>query len=121
VPRHHHDRGSALSEPSVDAVFDALGDATRRRILDMIGERGQATATELADELDISRQAVAKHLSRLHVAGLARVQRSGREARYAVSTDALDSVAAWLSSAARAWDGRLDRLRRELERREPQA
>jgi DNA-binding transcriptional ArsR family regulator len=117
VPHRIHAQGPDLNPPGIDGVFDALGDPTRRRILTMMGERGQVTATELAAELDITRQAVAKHLTHLRSVGLADVTREGREARYRVVADPLDATAAWLGDQARAWEGRIDRLRREIERR----
>jgi DNA-binding transcriptional ArsR family regulator len=111
-------RGDDLSQrPDVDGVFDALGDPTRRQILSLMGARGQATATELAADLDISRQAVAKHLVQLRRAGLAEVERVGREARYRVASRTLDDTASWLRDQAQAWDGRLARLRAEVDRR----
>ena len=113
-----HRRGGDLNQhPDVDGVFDALGDPTRRHILALMGTRGQATATELAGALDISRQAVAKHLDQLRRAGLAEVERVGREARYRVTPRTLDDTASWLSHQAHAWDGRLARIRDELDRR----
>ena len=100
-----------------DDVFDALGDPTRRRLLVLLTHGGPSTATALAEQLSISRQAVAKHLDQLRSAGVARVERVGREARYEVVPERLDHAAAWLTARAREWDGRLDRIRRELERR----
>jgi ArsR family transcriptional regulator, cadmium/lead-responsive transcriptional repressor len=117
VPLDRHARSTALNQPDVEGVFDALGDPTRRRILALMGDRGRVTATELAGELDISRQAVAKHLAQLRAAGLADVRREGREARYHVTPGPLGTTATWLSDQALAWDGRVDRLRREIERR----
>jgi DNA-binding transcriptional ArsR family regulator len=66
----------------IDAVFSALADGRRRVVLEMLAECGSATATELAANLPVTRQAVAKHLGSLGDAGLVTVTRSGREARY---------------------------------------
>jgi len=100
-----------------DDVFDALGDPTRRRIISMLVTGGPATATGLAEELSISRQAVAKHLDQLRSSGLTTVERVGREARHHVVPGGLEHAAAWLDARAREWDGRIDRLRTELDRR----
>jgi DNA-binding transcriptional ArsR family regulator len=64
-------------------VLVALADPTRRRILDIVAARGEATATVLADEVPISRQAIVKHLAVLERAGLDDASRGGlgREAR----------------------------------------
>lgn len=100
-----------------DDVFDALGDPTRRRILGLLTHGGPATATRLADDLSISRQAVAKHLDQLRLSGLTEVHRVGREARHEVVPARLEHAAAWLTARAQEWDGRIDRIRTELERR----
>jgi len=102
--------------PSPD-VFDALGDPTRRRILAMLTHDGPATATRLAEELAISRQAVAKHLDQLRAAGLTEVHKVGREARHEVVPARLDQAAAWLDARAREWEGRTLRIEKELARR----
>ncbi|OLL74796.1 Transcriptional regulator, ArsR family [Pseudonocardia sp. Ae168_Ps1] len=63
----------------VDAVFRALADPTRRQILDRLHERGGQTLGELCDGLEMSRQAVSKHLGLLESAGLVSAVRRGRE------------------------------------------
>ncbi|MGY6501266.1 MAG: ArsR/SmtB family transcription factor [Acidimicrobiales bacterium] len=100
-----------------DKALDALGDPTRRRIISMIGDRGPSTATGLATDLAISRQAVAKHLDLLHAAGITSIERVGREARHHLVPQQLAEASAWLDDRARAWDRRLGALRTEVERR----
>ena len=63
-------------------VFDALADPNRRYVLEALAERETATATELAAELPVTRQAVAKHLAALSEAGLVEGRRQGRETLY---------------------------------------
>ncbi|WP_308817314.1 ArsR/SmtB family transcription factor [Pseudonocardia alni] len=63
----------------VDAVFRALADPTRRRILDRLHEQGESTLGALCEGLDMSRQAVSKHLAQLESAGLVTTLRRGRE------------------------------------------
>jgi ArsR family transcriptional regulator, cadmium/lead-responsive transcriptional repressor len=101
-------------EPA-DAVFAALADATRRGILRSVAEQGPLTATALAAELPITRQAVARHLALLHQAGLVRADRRGRETRFTVSGEPLRDLAAWADTTGRRWDDRLDRLRQQLD------
>jgi DNA-binding transcriptional ArsR family regulator len=100
--------------PDADAragtVFEALADATRRAVLRDVVARGPRTATELAAELPVSRQAVAKHLAVLREAGLVAHERTGREARFSATLGPLDDAAAWLRATGDAWDGRLARL-----------
>ena len=103
----------------VDEVLTALADPTRRRVLDAIAAHGETTATKLAAELPISRQAVVKHLVVLDRAGLVAGRRQGREMRYTVQPDRLDAAARWLSERAAAWDARLARIKRLAEANPP--
>ena len=79
-----------------------------------MSERGPLTATTLAGELPISRQAIAKHLSLLRDAGLVHADRAGRETQFTAQPEALRDVAAWATATGQRWDDRLDRLRRQL-------
>ncbi len=94
----------------VDAVFDALGDPGRRALVATVAERGTATATELAAELPVTRQAVAKQLGVLAGAGLLQATRVGRETRYAVTPQPLGDAAEWLVEVGARWDERLAAL-----------
>lgn len=97
-----------------DAVFSALADANRRLLLSLVGQRGSATATELAGELPISRQAVQKHLAGLATAGLVAPERSGREVRFRVNPAPLSEAMAWMTSVGDQWDDRLAALQRRV-------
>jgi DNA-binding transcriptional ArsR family regulator len=101
----------------VDLVFDALGDPSRRSLVRAIAARGDATATELAAELPVTRQAVAKQLAALADAGLLRSTRSGRETRYAVTPEPLRDAVAWMAEVGVQWDDRLEKLGRSLRAR----
>ena len=91
------------------AVFEALADPMRRRLLQTISS-APATATELAGELPISRQAVAKHLTALSQAGLLERERSGRDVRYYVTPAPLSEAVSWIADVGGQWDERLARL-----------
>ena len=95
-----------------DAVFAALADPTRRRVLRLVAERGPMSATLLDRELPITRQAIVKHLVVLSRAGLVTGQRAGQEVRYALVPEPLDEVSAWIAEIGSRWDERLARLRR---------
>jgi DNA-binding transcriptional ArsR family regulator len=99
----------------VDAVLTALADPTRRALLDRLSAHGQATATVLAADLPVSRQAIVKHLGVLDAAGLVEVTKVGREVRYSVRPDALDATARWMASLAARWDRRLAAIKRLAE------
>lgn len=96
---------------NTDAAFHALGDPTRRLILEWLDEESSATATQMADRMTISRQAVTKHLKELEAAGLVVSSKQGRENRYSIIVDGLDPVTRWLDRRAAAWESRLVRLR----------
>jgi DNA-binding transcriptional ArsR family regulator len=98
----------------VDAVFDALADPNRRYLVEALAERETATATELASELPVTRQAVSKHLAALGEAGLVESSRVGRETRYRLSPAALGEAARWIERVGAQWDARLAALRRHL-------
>jgi DNA-binding transcriptional ArsR family regulator len=95
-------------------VFAALGDPTRREVLEQVAARGEATATELAAVLPVTRQAVAKHLGVLAGAGLVEPRRAGRETRYAPTPEPLGDAIAWMADLGAQWDARLARLKRSV-------
>ena len=99
-----------------DGVFAALSDPTRRAVVELIGERGEATASELARELPVSRQAVHKHLSSLAAAGLVADRRHGREVRYRLTPAPMSQAMSWMTTVGGQWDARLAALRRHLSR-----
>ena len=99
----------------VDSVLAALADPTRRRLLDLLAERGEVTATVLAEQLPVTRQAIVKHLTLMELAGLVSSQKVGREVRFSVRPEALDTTARWMSSLAAQWDQRLARIKRIAE------
>jgi len=98
-----------------DDLWSAIGDPTRRRVLDMLLVEGGGTATTLSGRLPVTRQAVAKHLDVLDRAGLVHVTRLGRERRYRVDDAQLARAAAQLADVGTAWDARLRRIKRIAE------
>jgi DNA-binding transcriptional ArsR family regulator len=112
---HHATAGAVEAVEAVDGVLAALADPTRRQLLDLLAAQGEATATTLAEQLPVSRQAVVKHLAVLDAAGLITGGRVGREVRYAVRSAALDTTARWMAALASDWDRRLARIKRVAE------
>ncbi len=101
-------------EQQVGAVFAALADPTRRQVVQMLSPGTTVTASALARELPITRQAVAKHLAALDQAGLVAGERRGRETHYHLTPDPLAEAAGWMAGVGAQWDGRLEALRGHL-------
>jgi len=108
------DHGARVVDARVDRVFAALADPSRRFVLERLAARGSASQTELAGELPVTRQAVAKHLAMLRDAGLVRAERRGRETRYELESAPLGDAAAWLGRVGAEWDSRLAALARHV-------
>ena len=104
-----------MTAPVDDALWSAIGDPTRRRVLDLLLADGPGTATALSDSLPLTRQAVAKHLAVLDRVGLVRSTPQGRERRYRVDEAQLARAAAQLNSVGSQWDARLQRIKRIAE------
>ena len=100
--------------PGVDvgAVFSALADPTRREVVRSLAAQPGLTASHLAGELPMTRQAVAKHLGALERAGLVTPRREGRETRYTLTPAPLAEAIEWMTSVGAQWDERLARLAR---------
>jgi DNA-binding transcriptional ArsR family regulator len=95
-------------------IFDALADPTRRWVVSHLADGASLTATELAGQRPMTRQAAAKHLAALADAGLVTTHRAGRERRYALDPSRLRTATAWLQSVGAAWDTRLASLQHRL-------
>jgi DNA-binding transcriptional ArsR family regulator len=106
---------AAVADSVDDDLWSAIGDPTRRRMLDLLLVDGGGTATTLGQQLPVTRQAVAKHLAVLDRIGLVRVRPEGREKRYRVDDEQLARAVAQLASVGSAWDVRLQRIKRIAE------
>jgi len=113
-PRSSWPEAVPISSDPAGAVFGALSDPTRRQLLSAIAQRPAATATELAAELPISRQAVLKHLTALSDVGLLDRERRGREVRYRVTPEPLSEAVSWMAAVGGQWDERLSALGRQF-------
>lgn len=100
---------------SLDAVFSALGDPTRRAILARLA-LGEASVGGLAAPHEMSLPAVSKHLRVLEAAGLLRKEKDGRVIRCRLEAAPLRDAAAWIAEYRRFWEAQLDALAGYLER-----
>ena len=106
---------TAVADEVDDDLWSAIGDPTRRRLLDLLLVDGGGTATTLGQQLPVTRQPVTKHLGVLDRVGLVRATPVGREKRYRVDDVQLARAVAQLSSVGSAWDARLQRIKRIAE------
>ncbi|MEV0247482.1 metalloregulator ArsR/SmtB family transcription factor [Nocardia sp. NPDC050712] len=103
-------------EATAERVFVALADPSRRAVLATLAADGPATATDLADRLPITRQAITKHLGLLSDAGLVIAEPGERRRiRYRLDSAPMQVAQQFLAALARDWDGPLDALRRHLD------
>jgi len=98
-----------------DDMWSAIGDPTRRRMIDLLLAEGAGTATTLSGRLPVTRQAVSKHLVVLDRVGLVHVTPAGRERRYQVDEAQLARAVAQLVDVGATWDARLRRIKRIAE------
>lgn len=105
-----------VSDELDDELWAAIGDPTRLRVLDLLLVGGPGTASGLARQLPVTRQAVAKHLTILERSGLVHPEPVGREVRYAVDPDQFSRACAQVARVSRAWDVRLRRIKSIAER-----
>lgn len=106
---------------TTDDLFRGLADPTRRRILDLLAERGTLTVGELAAEFpELVASGISKHLMVLRAAGLVTATKHGRQQHYRINADALESaLAPWLAKYEPYWSGALERLRELSEGDDP--
>src|ERR1700759_1839630 len=111
--------GCILALMNDDAVFRALADASRRQLLDRLHERSGQTLGELCEGLDMTRQAVAKHLTILEEANLVSWRREGREKFHFINPVPINEIAErWIRKFEHPRLEALSKLKKELEGRE---
>jgi DNA-binding transcriptional ArsR family regulator len=101
--------------PQIDRTFAALGDPTRRSVLERLG-RGSATITELAEPFGISLTGMKKHVRVLEDAGLVTTEKVGRARLCSVGPRRLEDVQDWTQTYRQMLEQRLDRFGELLER-----
>jgi DNA-binding transcriptional ArsR family regulator len=94
----------------IQSLFGALGDPTRRSLFERLSTGGPASASQLAHELPITRQAIAKHISTLESAGLVTRRGAGREVQFVANPERLDDLGSWSERVHSQWQERIQRL-----------
>ena len=98
-----------------DQLWSAIADPSRRRVLDLVVDNGEVSASWLASRVPFTRQAVAKHLVVLEGVGLVNRRKHGREVLFQVDSDRLDQASRAMADAAAQWDRRLATIKRLAE------
>ena len=98
-----------------DELWSAIGDPSRRQVLDLLVNNGEVSASWLAGRVPFTRQAVSKHLVVLERAGLISRRKQGREVLYLVEADRLDQATRAMAELAAQWDRRLGMIKRLAE------
>jgi DNA-binding transcriptional ArsR family regulator len=109
-----------MTNDRIDEVFFALADPTRLEVIRRLSQEGPVTVSDLARDLPVSRQAIAKHLAALGDAGLISGEQDGRRRRYHLTPGPLTEAMGWMADVGAEWDDRLDKLRRLLQGRPTQ-
>jgi len=95
--------------PGIDRLFQALGDPTRRAILDRLSQ-GPTSTSRLAEPLGVTVTAIGQHLQVLEETGLVRTRKEGRVRVCAIDPAGFDALEAWIKRHRSAWERRLDVL-----------
>jgi len=106
---------SSIRASSVAPAFAALGDPTRLKMLQRLGREGPQNITSLAAKVDITHQAVSKHLRVLENAQLISSTRNGRDRVWAIETSSMKDLHAFLDDITGQWDNALRALRKMVE------
>jgi DNA-binding transcriptional ArsR family regulator len=96
-------------KPDIDRVFHALGDPTRRAILEKLSQ-GPVSVSRLAEPLDITLAAVVQHLQVLEESGLIQTEKVGRVRTCRIESAGLSAAEKWISDRRSIWERRFDRL-----------
>lgn len=95
-------------------AFTVLAEPTRRKIVEMLAERGALPATEIGEKFNASSPAISQHLKVLREAKVVRVEKRGQQRIYSIDPKGLKEVEVWVEKTKRIWEGRFDRLEKLL-------
>jgi ArsR family transcriptional regulator, cadmium/lead-responsive transcriptional repressor len=104
-----------MTGPTDDELWSAIGDPSRRRVLELLVANGPVSASWLSERVPFSRQAVSKHLVVLEQVGLIKRRKLGREVLYEIQNDRLGQASRAMTDLAAQWDQRLVRIKRIAE------
>lgn len=95
-------------------AFQVLAEPHRRRVVEILAEKGKLNASQISEEFDVTPQAVSQHLKVLREASVIRMERRAQQRLYTLNPRAIDPVQLWVADLTRLWHGRLNRLDKAL-------
>ena len=95
-------------------IFSALADPTRRKIMELLANNGQLTATEISDNFEMTPPAISQHLKILREANLVHMEKQAQQHIYRINPEAMLELEGWARQLTELWNGRLDALDRLL-------
>jgi len=95
-------------------AFHALAEPRRRRVVEILADRGQLSATQICDEFDVTPQAMSQHLRVLREANVIHMERRAQQRLYTFNPRSTTQMQVWAADMAKLWNRRLDRLDRIL-------
>src|SRR2546427_12161046 len=97
-------------------LFNALAEPTRRSIIELLASKGQLSATDISDNLDVSPPAISQHLKVLREANFVRVEKRAQQRIYRINPDAMSEIEQWIQKMTQRWNDRFNILDEILER-----
>lgn len=91
-------------------IFQALGDKSRRDIIELLAKKGQLTSTDISNQFHISAPAISQHLKVLREARLVDMEKKAQQRIYTINTNSLSEIENWVHRMKQAWDSRFERL-----------
>ena len=91
-------------------IFSALADPTRRKIMELLANQGQLTATEISDEFEMTPPAISQHLKILREASLVQMEKRAQQRIYRINPEAMLELEGWAKQLTVLWNQRLDAL-----------
>lgn len=87
-------------------IFQALAEPTRRKIIEILAERGQLSATEICEQFQVTPQAISQHLKILREAKLVQVEKRAQQRIYSVNAQAVQEIEDWARQMTELWNQR---------------
>lgn len=98
-------------------IFQALGDKSRRNIIELLAKKGQLTSTDISNQFNISAPAISQHLKVLREARLVRMEKRAQKRLYKINPDAMEEIQKWIKKLTQMWDERFLALDKILEQK----